>query len=351
MPLQESIREEISMEVIKTLVSRFEKFPKDARSNRNAPFHEAFLEAFKDKLEGKVSDIPFFITLSSWLHGLNTTIGQIFFEKVANILFGGKKKEFTSGRDSVLNITSQQSTNISNLITKLSNDKEFKPNLKNENEILFVEDNTELIESMGFSADVFLEKEDSVYAIEIKSVRPNSGEMRGEKEKILHGKAALYKKYPRKKINFFIGFPFDPTIIDKGIENKNSYDKQRFVDSCINMGKYFAFEEILIANELWDFLSGQKNTMNEIIKIINQIATTNFESKFKMLYDSTNWGSDEYISQLREWNLITEIELIENKSKNIASSKKAQDILIKGCFKEDGNYDWKRAFKLKSLIN
>jgi len=350
MELSESIREEISMEVIKTLVSRFEKFPEDASKNRNAPFHEAFLEAFKDKLDGKVSDIPFFITLSSWLHGLNTTIGQTFFEKVANILFGGKKEEFTSGRNKILKISSQQSINISNLITKLSNDKEFKPNLQKENEILFKEDNSELIESIGFTADVFLEKEDSIYAIEIKSVRPNSGEMRAEKEKILHGKAALYRKYFGKKINFFIGFPFDPTATDKELKIKDSCDKQRFIDSCINMSKYFAVDEIMIANELWDFLSGQKDTMNEIIKVINQIATTGFENKFYMLCDPTKWGSDEYILQLREWNLITEIEFIENKSKIIDSSIKAQDILKRSCFKNDGNYDWKRACKLKCLI-
>jgi hypothetical protein len=58
---------------------------------------------------------------------------------------------------------------------------------------------------------VFFEDNNSVTAIELKSVKPNSGEMRGEKQKILEGKAALFRKFPQKKIKFYIGFPFDPT--------------------------------------------------------------------------------------------------------------------------------------------
>lgn len=71
--------EKLSLLIIDVLYKRFESFPEDSTENRNAPFHEAFLRAFSDKLDRKVSDIPFFISLSSWLHGLNTTLGQSFF--------------------------------------------------------------------------------------------------------------------------------------------------------------------------------------------------------------------------------------------------------------------------------
>ena len=86
-------KEKIAFEVIRTLISRFESFPNDSTTNRNAPFHEAFLNAFKDKLEEKVSDIPFMISLSSWMHGLNTTLGQQFFENVAHIVSNGTKRD------------------------------------------------------------------------------------------------------------------------------------------------------------------------------------------------------------------------------------------------------------------
>src|SRR3990167_5243083 len=100
--------ERISLEVIKVLFTRFESFPEDASSNRNAPFHRAFLNAFADKFQDKVSDIPFFISLSSWLHGLNTTLGQTFFENVAHILSNSEKREYTSKKLGNLPITKQQ---------------------------------------------------------------------------------------------------------------------------------------------------------------------------------------------------------------------------------------------------
>jgi len=104
-------------------------------------------------------------------------------------------------------------------------------------------------------------------------VRPNSGEVRGEKQKILEGKAALYRKFSNRQIQFYIGFPFDPTA-DPAIESISSFDKKRFLGSIVNMNKYFDYDEILIANELWDFLSDQPNTMEQILEIINTISTT-----------------------------------------------------------------------------
>ena len=48
MTLSTITKEKIAIEVIKTLITRFESFPTDASNNRNAPFHEAFLKAFSD---------------------------------------------------------------------------------------------------------------------------------------------------------------------------------------------------------------------------------------------------------------------------------------------------------------
>lgn len=56
-------KQEVARQVIRTLYSQFDKFPEDVANNRNAPFHEAFLNAFSDKLNAKVSNIPTFISL------------------------------------------------------------------------------------------------------------------------------------------------------------------------------------------------------------------------------------------------------------------------------------------------
>lgn len=350
MTLTNDIIEKISIEVIKTLITRFESFPEDASNNRNAPFHEAFLNAFSDKLAGKVSDIPFFISLSSWLHGLSTTLGQTFFENVAHILCYGEKREYTSKKLGNCEITQEQKNTINSIITNLSTSTVI-PNLTDENVQLHQKDNSSLVKAIDFSADVFYEDTDSVTAIELKTVKPNSGEMGGEKRKILEGKAALFRLFPEKDVTFYMGFPFDPTV-NPTIEKKTSHNKTHFLESIINMNKFFDSEEVLIANELWNFLSGTENTMEEILMIINTISTTEFLTKYKLLDDNTKRDKPEYLVQLQEWNLFSEIFLIENNDliQSKLHSKNLMRIFNKSIFNSKGKYDWNRYNILKELL-
>jgi hypothetical protein len=351
MPLTDKQKEKISIEVIKTLVTRFESFPEDASNNRNAPFHEAFLKAFSDKLSGKVSDTPFFISLSSWLQGLNTTLGQTFFENVAHHLSNGEKREYTSKKMGNLPITQNQKNNITNIITNLSNGT-LLPNLEYENSLIFQNDESPLVSAIDFSADVFIDDTNSITAIEMKSVKPNSGEMRGEKQKILEGKAALYRQFPDKQVHFYIGFPFDPTV-NPATDAVTSFYKTRFLCSIINMTKYFAPNETLIASELWDFLSGQQNTMEQILEIINSISTTSFLDKFLLLCDNAKRLTAEYRALLNEWNLISEIELIDHNDsiiQKIGNDRWLTRTYNKTAFDNRGNYNTERYSTLKELI-
>ena len=351
MALTNKQKEKISIEVIKTLVTRFESFPEDASNNRNAPFHESFLNAFSDKLNGKVSDTPFFISLSSWLQGLNTTLGQTFFENVAHHLSNGEKREYTSKRLGNLPIKQSQRNHIAQIIADLSNTTS-TPNLNNENVLLFAQYNDAEINAMDFSADVFIEDTASVIAIELKSVKPNSGEMKGEKQKILEGKAALYNHFPGKQIHFYIGFPFDPTV-NPSNEAVTSHNKPRFLGSIINMNKYFARNESLVANELWDLLSGQQNTMEEILAIINTVSTTYFLEKFQFLSTGANRMKPAYLTQLTEWHLYSEIELINNNAtiiRKIANNKSLTRIYNKNPLDSKGNYSWDRYNELRPLF-
>jgi len=346
MPLNNEIKEKISFEVIKTLVTRFDNFPEDASSNRNAPFHEAFLNAFADKFEDKVSDIPFFITLSSWLQGLNTTLGQTFFENAAHILSKGEKREYTSRKLGNLQIARRQKDNVGDIITRLSNSANL-PNLNNENNLLFINDNNDLINALDFSADVFIEDEEKITALELKSVRPNSGEMRGEKQKILEGKAALFREFPGKDISFYIGFPFDPTSSES-----TSYDKTRFLGSIINMNKYFAQDETLIASELWDYLSGEENTMEQILEIINIISTTEFLDKYQFITNKQNITNERYLSILDEWLLFSEKRLIENNEtiqQRILGDTRLTRIYNQNCFNNRGSYNFERYIVLNGI--
>lgn len=242
------------------LLSRIDSFPDQNSLIRNAPFHEAFLEGFQAKLKPLKIDIPYLIALSSWLHGLNTSLGTGF-ENIAQILSGGYKRNFSKAY--VLKIKNSQANKIEEIVRDLKAGKK-KPDLQSENKSIFqFKDSGKSINALPFTVDNFTESNIKIDAIEMKSVRPNSGEARGEKQKILYAKAALKILHPKKEINFYIGFPFDPTS-----KNPFKYDKERFFNYLVEFKKFFTYDEILIGNELWNHLSGSKNTMEEIIEVI-----------------------------------------------------------------------------------
>lgn len=263
----------------------------------------------------------------------------------------GEKREYTSKKFGNLYISQTQKEIVTNIITNLSNGTA-KPDLANENNLIFQNYNTTFVSAIDFSADVFIEDDNSITAIEMKTVKPNLGEMRGEKQKILEGKAALYRKFPGKQVHFYIGFPFDPTV-NPATEEVTSFDKHRFLGSIINMTKYFAPNETLVASELWDFLSGQQYTMEDILEIINTISTISFLDKFQLLRDNDRRLLPEYRAQLNEWNLVSEMELIDNNysiTQKIGNDNRLIRIYNNTAFDSKGNYNSDRYSILKELI-
>lgn len=292
-------KEKIAIEVVKVLYCQTKEIAKTINRNQVKRYNETFFDSFFDWNCGKIS-------LSSWMHGLNTSLGQSFFENVGQILCYGTKKEFTANRKSLLQLRPSQKLRVSQIITGLSNSN-FLPDSLSDEEISEIIE--ELEEATGFTADIFFEDNEQVVCIELKTVRPNKGVFKVEKQKILEAKAALVLAYPNKTIKFFIGFPFDPLSDDP-----TGYDKQRFMDYSVEFRKYFGESEFLLSAELWDYLSGTTQTMETILEIINSIATVEFVENFDFLQDKNNAASrkNEYIKLLKKWFLLREVKLVEN---------------------------------------
>ena len=263
MLLSEDCKTRIQEVVKDILVSRLKKFPSDSSDNRNAPFHDAFLSAFRAQLSAANIDTPYLVALASWMHGLNGSLGSGF-ENIAHILSNGYKRKFTG--QFTLKVSTVQAANINNIIVGLKSGNR-SPNLDDEDNLIMsqISANDTLEEALPFTADNYVETDGLIEAIELKSVRPNSGEGRGEKQKILYGKAALKRLHPDKQVKFYIGFPFDPTS-----RTATGYDKERFVNHLVEFKKFFSPDEILIASELWDHLSGQSNTMEQILEVVTE---------------------------------------------------------------------------------
>lgn len=259
MNLSKEKRDRISEVIKDILLSRIESFPQLNHQNRNAPFHDLVLSGFEKQLEPIKVSTPYLVAIASWMHGLNTSLGSGF-ESLAQILSGGFKRKFTKGF--TLKVKRSQSSNIAGIIVELKSG--IKPDIKRENEIIFnFNKSGPEVNALEFTVDNYLETPELIEGIELKSVRPNSGEGRGEKEKILYAKAAFKKDNPNKEIKYYVGFPFDPTST-----TPTDFDKERFFNYLVEFKKFFHQDEVLIASELWDHLSGQKNTMEEIFEVI-----------------------------------------------------------------------------------
>lgn len=338
-------KERIALEVIKTVKSKFDDFPEDASNNRNAPFHEAFLNAFKINLERHVNNIPIFVSLASWMHGLNTRLGQSFFEKTAHILCDGEKRKFES-----LKIDQRQQTAISEIIASLKNST-LHPDLTSENNSIYSNLDSGEISAPNFSADVFFEDEESITLIELKTVKPNSDIFKEQKNKFLYGKAALKIKFRHKKIYFYLGFPFDPLH-----DEKCGYNKERFFNYSVDFKKYFAEEEILLADELWNFLSQEENTMQEILHIINSIAQPDFIEKFNFINDAKNINvnKEKYKSILSDWFLERELKIVssyQNLKESAAYNKSLHRVLSQNLFDSANEYKENRISMLNGFNN
>lgn len=262
MTLTQDQKNRISEVVKDILLRRIENFPEIGAEIRNAPFHSAFLECFSNRLGTLNIETPYLIAIASWLQGLNTSLGTGF-ENISHILSGGYKRKFTDSYR--LKVKNGQAKHIENIIRDLKAGTHL-PNLERENELILNFDNRDQeTDSLPFTVDTYVERKNEIIAVELKSVRPNSGEGRGEKQKILYGKASLKLQNPDKNIRFIIGFPFDPTST-----TPTGYDKTRFFNYLIEFKKFFAHDEVLIASEFWDFLSGGQNAMEEILDVITE---------------------------------------------------------------------------------
>lgn len=110
----------------------------------------------------------------------------------------------------------------------------------------------------------------------------------------------------------------------------------------------------MLASELWDFLSGERNTMEQILNIINAISTPEFLTKFDFLVNNNNRGLESYKKQLEEWYLFSEILLIENDrqiKESIQNKIRLTKCYNQKLFKNEGGYNYERYYILKDLIS
>lgn len=144
-------------------------------------------------------------------------------------------------------------------------------------------------------------------------------------------------------------------LLDPLSEEPTGSDKMRFMRYSVDFTNFFDPNEVLLADELWNFLSDDSNTMQQLIDIINAVATPEFIDIYNYINTPSNKSIDtiRYIQQLNDWNLQSEAAITANEEtilKHIENDKRLLRIFRQPIFK-NGEYNSERLNVLINLLN
>ncbi len=229
------------------------------KDNVKAVLKESILNKFQNYKPETVA-MPFHyrllgkdrMALFSFIQSLNTTFGTSVYEPVAIELAKGRFKTVKNQASPQNYISSEAHLVIQKILDGIST------SIRGPNKDLKLEE----IRSVCLSGvkdqvkltkiDVWLEGFDGeLYLIDMKTVKPNIGGFKEFKRTLLEWAAAEMLINPDVKVKTCIAIPYNP------------YEPKPY-DRWTMKGMFDLQNEVLIANELWDFLGGE-GTYNDLL--------------------------------------------------------------------------------------
>ncbi|MGR3913915.1 MAG: TdeIII family type II restriction endonuclease [Gammaproteobacteria bacterium] len=195
------------------------------------PFHTRLLG--KDRL-----------ALYSFIHSLNTNFGTTIFEPVAVAL---AKDRFTAAKSQVTpgqKISMAAQREIQNIMDALTAGGA-RPDKPAEIEAIrkvCQEGGMQTVKTT--KVDVYLEKNNEVYLVDLKTAKPNMAQFNSIKRILLEWTAVFLSEKPGAKINTLIAIPYNPYA-------PKPYSRWTMA------GMLDAEHELKVAEGFWDFLGGQ----------------------------------------------------------------------------------------------
>lgn len=220
------------------------KFQNYSPETRHMPFHYRLLG--KDRM-----------ALFSFIQSLNTTFGTSIYEPVAVVL---AENRFSIAKTQIKPhnyISSEAHTKIQRIMDELTIAAK-EPDKTTEIESLrSVCQSGHLNKVKLTKVDIWLERsDDELFLIDMKTVKPNIGEFKGFKRTLLEWAAAEMAKNPKVRVWTIIGIPYNP------------YEPKPY-DRWTMKGMFDLRQEILVAEELWDFIGG-KGTYQDLLDCFEQ---------------------------------------------------------------------------------
>jgi type II restriction enzyme len=233
MAFNNSRKREIIDTIKKCLRNKFLNYnPKGTQK----PFHFRLLG--KDRME-----------LFSFIHSLNTTFGTSIFEPVAKKI---AKNKFVQV-ESQYKVGNEISNKAQNEIQKIMNYLSLGNDVNKSKEIEIIRkvaSQGEINKISTIKADIFLkDNSNNIYLFDIKTAKPNKSNFKDFKRTLLEWTAITLLKEPNAKIHTLIAIPYNP------------YEPHPYEFWTIK-GMIDLDEEIMIADNFWNFLGGANTYEN-----------------------------------------------------------------------------------------
>ena len=227
MPSQRQI---MSKEKIKECMQS--KFRSYNPETRYMPLHHRLLG--KDRM-----------ALYSFIQSLNTTFGISIYEPVAVALARERFKVAETQVKPFNEISSEAHQQIQTIMDELTVGSR-EPNKPDEIEQIRKVCRTGTLDKVKLiQVDIWLENhEDELFLIDLKTVKPNKGDFKEFKRTLLEWTAAELAKNSEVVVNTIIGIPYNP------------YEPKPY-ERWTMKGMLDLDYEVLVAEELWDFLGGE----------------------------------------------------------------------------------------------
>jgi type II restriction enzyme len=219
------------------------KFQNYKPESENMPFHYRLLG--KDRM-----------ALFSFIQSLNTTFGTSIYEPVAKEL-AQPNFSFVETQYKLSNkITEEAQKEIQRIINDLSMGKNVDK-LEEIERIRRVAKSGKVNYLKSTNVDLFLiGKDEKVYMFDLKTVKPNIKEFESYKRTLLEWIASYFYQYPKSTVFTMIAIPYNP------------YEPKPYARWTMK-GMLDLKYEVKVAEEFWDFLSGN-GTYQDLLDCFEQ---------------------------------------------------------------------------------
>lgn len=242
MALNKKQHEEIKQYLIQKIRQKLETYNPETNS---MPFHYRLLG--KDRM-----------ALFSFVHSVNTILGQSIFEQVGKIIAEKDAvKAIAQYKDFSGFVSSEAVLKIDNIMRDLKTANR-KPNKEKEiREIMQVAKKGDLGKEVKKRIDLFVKTNNQTeYFFEIKTAKPNIDVFKAVKKQLLEWVAMRASRDNGVAIKTIVAIPYNP------------YEPEPY-ERWTLQGLFDLEHEVLVGKEFWDLLGG-KNTYEDLLKVFEE---------------------------------------------------------------------------------